>query len=81
MYPRCYRGGPTLPYGMDEATFVVRIYRRVRAGSGRRRHDRIALAGLIEDVEIGERRAFHDIEELWAILSHTERKDPKFKRR
>jgi hypothetical protein len=66
---------------MDEATFVVRIYRKVRAGSGRRRHDRIALAGLIEDVEIGERQAFHDIEELWTILSHTTRKHPKVERR
>ena len=66
---------------MDEATFVVRIYRRVRAGSGRRLHDRIALAGLIEDVEIGKRHAFHDIEELWAILSHTAGKDPKHKQR
>jgi hypothetical protein len=66
---------------MDEATFVIRIYRRARAGSGRRRHDRIALAGLVEDVEIGERHAFHDIEELWTILSHTARKGHKFERR
>jgi len=65
---------------MDEETYVVRIYRRdrvavsmPRAGSGRRRHDQIALSGVIEDVEAGERRAFHDIGELWAILSHESR--------
>jgi hypothetical protein len=37
----------------------------------RRQHDRIALTGMIEMVERGERRAFHDIEELWGILCGT----------
>lgn len=75
LYPLCYRSLRTLRYGMDEATFVVRIYRRARptapmprAGSGRRRHDQIALSGVIEDVEVGERQAFNGIEDLWAIL-------------
>jgi hypothetical protein len=69
---------------MDEATFVVRIYRGAhltasvsRAGSGRRRHDRTALSGVIEEVEFGERQAFHDIEELWAILCRTVPNHPR----
>ena len=40
-----------------------------------------ALGGFGYTTPIGERQAFHDIEELWAILSHTARKDPKFKQR
>jgi len=68
---------------MDEETYVVRIYRRARvavpipgAGSGRRRHDQVALSGVIEDVEQGERHAFHDIGELWVILTHAGQSGP-----
>jgi len=68
---------------MGEETYVVRIYRRARVadpiprkGLDRRRYDQIALSGVIEDVEQGERRSFHDIGELWAILSDTARTDP-----
>lgn len=60
---------------MSEQSYVIRIYRqemllepRRPNGSGRRRHDRIALTGVVERVEHGERLAFHDIEELWTVL-------------
>lgn len=63
---------------MGEESYVIRIYRKEpmpapmqRAGGSRRHHDHIALTGVIEMVEHGERRAFHDIEELWAILTGT----------
>lgn len=69
---------PYSPAGMDEETYVVRIYRRNTvapsipgAATGRRRDDRVALSGVIEDVEIGERRVFHDIGGLWEVLSRT----------
>lgn len=52
-------------------SYVVRIFRRdPHAGPGRRAHDGIALAGMIEEADSGRRQSFHDIEELWAILSH-----------
>ena len=69
---------------MDEETYVVRIYRRnctalprPGAGARRRRHDQVTLAGVVEDVEVGDRRVFHDIGELWAILAHSENTNPK----
>ncbi len=63
---------------MDEESYVIRIYRKeaqpAHHTGGRRNHDRVALTGLVEAVERGERRSFHDIEELWAILTGSTRK-------
>jgi len=64
---------------MSEESYVVRIYRKQAPAApadaaqcsdgGRRRYDRMKLIGVVELVERGERRAFHDIEELWTILA------------
>lgn len=43
-------------------SYIVHVYRR-DAGEPTR------LAGLVEIVESGTRRAFHGSEELWAILA------------
>lgn len=46
------------------ASYVVRIYRRITnrdSGSD-------ALTGLVEDVHNNEKRAFHNMDELWEIL-------------
>ena len=72
MYPRCNPIGPIL-LAMSDESCVIRIYRK-EASAGvdpgtRRRTDRIALAGMVEFVEGGTRRPFHDIEELWTILT------------
>ena len=63
---------------MSEQSYVIRIYRKEALppspqphGSGRRRHDGIALTGVIETVAHGKRLAFHDMEELWAVLIGT----------
>ena len=78
MYPWCNPWAATLLFAMSEQSYVVRIYRKEILmepgrpnGSGRRRHDRIALTGVVEMVERGERLAFHDIEELWTVLVGT----------
>ncbi len=56
-------------------SYIVRLYRHgPRTAPARRAHDAIALTGVVEHALSGERRAFHDIEELWAILA--ERKTP-----
>lgn len=50
-------------------SYVVRIYRRIPGSEdGLRRHDAITLVGIVERSDTGERRDFHDIEQLWAIL-------------
>ncbi len=55
-----------------EDSYVVRIYRRTPAspkdGVG---DDRPYLIGVVEDPGTGKRRAFHNIEELWAVLAET----------
>jgi hypothetical protein len=63
---------------MDEQSYVIRIYRRgklpvpgSRTTDHRRRQDRVTLTGTIDVVEHGERRTFHDMEELWGILCRT----------
>lgn len=56
---------------MNEDNYVIRVYRRGEGhGEARRRHDRVRLTGIADQVETGKRTAFHDIEELWAILAH-----------
>jgi len=78
MYPLCNLCASTLLLAMREESYVIRIYRKEklpapmqRVGGSRRQHDHVTLTGVIEMVERGERRAFHDIEELWGILSGT----------
>ena len=44
--------------------YIVRVLRRDPAAVGRDAH----LDGVVEVVESGLRRAFHNAEELWAIL-------------
>jgi len=51
-------------------SYVIRIFRRVRRkGEVRRAHDRVALTGTVEHASSGESMAFHDIEELWEVLT------------
>jgi hypothetical protein len=40
-------------------SFVVRIYRR---------HGRVGIDGVVEDVKTGRSRPFHSIAELWDAL-------------
>lgn len=51
--------------------YVVRIYRRDTKNPG-------LLVGVVEEVGVEGNRAFHSLDELWAILrtgnSHSERK-------
>ena len=55
---------------MSEQSYIIRIYRCTRRrGSVRRAHDRVTLAGIVESPAGNEHQAFHDIEELWAILA------------
>lgn len=60
---------------MSEESYIVRIYRKQElpeamrhANEGRRLYDRIALTGMVEGAEGGERLAFHNAEELWSAL-------------
>ena len=69
---------------MNEESFVIRLYRKERlpaamrrAEGGRRRHDETTLSGIVEIVERGERRAFHDIEGLWEILAGAVPEEPE----
>jgi len=57
---------------MDGESYVVRIYRREPEGNaqGRRTTDRVAIDGIVEEVESGGRSSFHGIEELWDCLAH-----------
>ncbi len=54
-------------------TYVLRIFRRpAPGGQGRGAADAAmppGLVGVIEDPATGERRSFHDREELWALLT------------
>ena len=61
---------------MNEESYIIRIYRKDalpasmrRAEGGRRDYDRMAVTGIVEVVEREEKRAFHNIDELWGILS------------
>lgn len=55
-----------------EDSYVVRIYRRgpPNAEAGARDGDP-RLIGVVESPASGRRQAFHDIEELWAVLAQT----------
>jgi hypothetical protein len=46
------------------ASYVVRIYRRI----ANRDSGGDTLAGLVENVHNNEKRAFHNMNELWDIL-------------
>lgn len=48
------------PFIVDN--YIVRIYRRDE-------EDLRKVAGIVEQVGTEEKRAFHDLDELWAILS------------
>jgi hypothetical protein len=55
-------------------TYVLRIFRRpapggLGSGTGRARATPAWLVGVVEDPATGERRSFHDREELWALLT------------
>lgn len=55
---------------MNEQSYIIRIYRSaLRPGIARRSHDAVTLAGIVESPAGNEHQAFHDIEELWAILA------------
>lgn len=55
-----------------EDSYIVRIYRRTPpSGTDAVRDDRPRLTGVVEDPGTGQRRAFHDIEELWAVFAET----------
>jgi hypothetical protein len=56
---------------MNGESYVVRIYRRdaKKAAQARRSTDRVALDGIVEEVENGGRSSFHGIEELWDCLA------------
>ena len=75
MYPPCILPRVRV-FPVSEESYVVRIYRKERVpgsvpsiGPGRRSHDGITVASVVEDIERGVRRYFRDIDELWAILS------------
>lgn len=48
-------------------SYVVRVVRRQILNQ----EDIPGLDGVVEQVEGGERRAFHNADELWAILADT----------
>lgn len=53
-----------------EDSYIVRIYRRTpQGGTDGVQADRPRLIGVVENPATGRRRAFHDIEELWALLA------------
>ena len=55
-----------------EDSYVVRIYRRTPPSAKAGVHDDTPhLIGVVENPGTGRRRAFHDIEELWAMLAET----------
>ena len=55
-----------------EDSYVVRIYRRTPPTGKDGIHDETPrLIGVVENPGTGQRRAFHDIEELWAVLAQT----------
>jgi hypothetical protein len=55
---------------MDEQSYIIRVYRSaIRHGTARHNHDAINLDGIVESPASGEHLAFHNVEELWAILA------------
>jgi hypothetical protein len=56
---------------MSGESYVVRIYRRETKGNAqaRRTTDRVAIDGIVEEVESGGRSSFHGIEELWDCIA------------
>lgn len=65
-----------------EDSYIVRIYRRTPpSAKDAARDDRPPLIGVVENPGTGRRRAFHDIEELWALLAETSSPGSKRKRK
>lgn len=55
-----------------EDSYIVRIYRRASSNAKAGVHDGTPrLVGVVESPGTGQRRAFHDIEELWKMLAKT----------
>jgi hypothetical protein len=49
---------------MSMDSYIVRVVRREKTQTDRAAH----LDGVVEEVESGTRQAFHNADELWAIL-------------
>lgn len=63
-------------------SYVIRIFRRGRRkGEVRRAHDRVTLTGTVEHASSGVSMAFHDIEELWEVLTQSGEKMAKSRRK
>lgn len=57
---------------MNDRSYIIRIYRSSRRrATTRRASDAVAIAGIVETPASDQHQAFHDIEELWAILAHS----------
>lgn len=55
-----------------EDSYIVRIYRRAPSNAKAGVHDGTPrLVGVVESPGTGQRRAFHDIEELWTALAES----------
>ena len=55
-----------------EDSYVIRIFRRAPPGARASvRREAPCLTGVVESPATGRRQAFHDIEELWAVLAKT----------
>lgn len=66
---------------MDEQSYIIRVYcGAIRHGLACRNLDAIALDGIVESPASGEQLAFHNVEELWAILAHNVLSGVNFKR-
>ena len=52
-------------------SYIVRIHRRVEKPG--QHHD---MVGVVEDPVAGRQQAFHDADELWAILEDTQQTLP-----
>jgi hypothetical protein len=53
--------------------YILRVYRLNR----KKPH---SLVGLVEEVGVGEKKAFTNVHELWEILSHGEKRERKANR-
>ncbi len=60
---------------MDGKSYIVRIYRDGTAMEAEHAGAR-SLAGTIEEVATGDRRSFHDIDGLWAVVAGPAGKRP-----
>jgi hypothetical protein len=64
-------------------SYIVRIYRRTLADDTEQRSgDAVELIGTVEEAQDGKRSGFHNVEELWAVLSgasQTDRPDQRGK--